>query len=74
MTDDVNANFLDDSWWETANAWDVKDEIAKGADVNAKNEYGSPVLLLSVDNNADPDVIKTLLDSGADVNAKDDDG
>jgi len=42
---DVNANFLNSDWWETVTVEDVKAEIAKGADVNARDKEGSTPLM-----------------------------
>ena len=43
-------------------------EQAKGIDVNVTNFYGTPALFLS---GGDNEIIKTLIDKGADVNARD---
>lgn len=42
-TREVDKNFLDEKWWETATPKDVEAEIKKGADVNAVfySEYGT---------------------------------
>lgn len=48
----------------------VKAALAKGADVNAKTEYGATALSFATDR-GHIEVIKVLLDNGADVNVKD---
>ena len=48
----------------------VKSLIGYGADVNAKNKYGSTALMLT----SSLEVAKLLIDNGADINAKDNDG
>ncbi len=47
--------------------------ISAGAEVNQQNHWGKTPLLQSISNNK-PEVTKCLLDSGADVKAKDSDG
>ena len=47
--------------------------IKKGADVNAKDENGAPVLMAAAAN-GQTEIVKMLLDKGADVNVKDKDG
>jgi uncharacterized protein len=53
---------------------DVQAAIAKGADVNAKDDNGATPLLLAAQTNGNPDVIKVLAKAGADLNAKDANG
>lgn len=48
----------------------VKTLLAKGADVNAKTEYGATPLFYACDR-GNPEVVKLLLDAGADMNVKD---
>ena len=50
MDNNVNANFLNPEWWQTAMPEDVEAEIKKGADVNAvsydengKQSYENPL-------------------------------
>ena len=45
--------------------------IEKGANVNAKNNYGSTPLLFALKNKCSFETIQLLIDKGADVNAKD---
>ena len=78
-----NTNFLDVNWWKTATLEDVKTEIANGADVNAKVEYGKmrimPILGIAIakffnnqnsNNDENYKIIELLIDAGADVNAE----
>ena len=53
-----------------SNAAAVKELLAKGADVNAKTEYGATPLFYACDR-GNAEVVKLLLDAGADVNAQD---
>ena len=64
----VSANdFLIPSyWWKTASVKDVKDKIASGVDINARDKYGHTALMYAVKHNENPEIIKTLLDAGAD--------
>ncbi|MBR3676095.1 MAG: ankyrin repeat domain-containing protein [Alphaproteobacteria bacterium] len=68
MTEDVNANFLDENWWKTATVEDVKAEIAKGADVNARDDFGETVLMYASLWSKDPKLIQSLIDSGGSIN------
>ena len=45
--------------------------LASGVDVNAKTGENMTALMLAAAKNPDPDVVRTLLESGADVYAKD---
>src|SRR4026209_1433920 len=48
----------------------VKADLAAGIDVNAKNKYGATALLFTSDK-GNVEMLKLLLEHGADVNAKD---
>ena len=52
----------------------VKDLLAKGANVNAKDESGQTALLWVAPARDNPEMIKLLIAKGADVNAKDNQG
>ena len=49
----------------------LEEYIAKGADVNAKDERGYTPLIYAAKNNKNPEIIETLLKNGADIEAKD---
>ena len=66
----MKPKFLDWEFWEIATLEDVKDEIARGANVNAQSKNGWTVLMRAIYWRKSIDIIKTLLDAGADVNAK----
>lgn len=53
-----------------SNAEAVKALLAKGADVNARTEYGATPLFFACDR-GNAEVVKLLLDAGADINVKD---
>src|SRR5215471_8361792 len=57
----------------TGHSGTVKDMIAAGANVNAKDEHGNTALLEAARNGHD-DVVRALLAAGADIKAKNDDG
>lgn len=73
-------NLIDADWWKTATFEDVKREIDKGANVNAKGNDKTksgdlrtnvtPLMFAIKYGNSNPEIIKFLIDSGADVNAK----
>ena len=52
----------------------VKDLLARGADVNAKDETGKTALLWVAPARDNPEMVKVLIAKGADVNAKDKEG
>ena len=52
----------------------VKDLLAKGAYVNAKDDTGKTALLWVAPAHDNPEMVKVLIAKGADVNAKDNDG
>jgi ankyrin repeat protein len=52
----------------------VKDLIAKGANVNAKDETGKTALLWVAPARDNPEMVKLLIAKGADVNATDNEG
>jgi ankyrin repeat protein len=52
----------------------VKDLLAKGANVNAKDESGQTALLWVAPARDNPEMVKLLIAKGADVNAKDNEG
>jgi outer membrane protein assembly factor BamB len=72
----VKASAKDDareSLWAAVRNGDVKGAealLAKGADVNAKNEIGVTALWIAA-SKGKPEVVKALLGAGADVNARD---
>ncbi|MDY6985652.1 MAG: ankyrin repeat domain-containing protein [Candidatus Thermoplasmatota archaeon] len=52
----------------------VRDLIAKGADVNARNKWGATALMYAVNHSGSVEVAKILIENGADVNARDNNG
>jgi ankyrin repeat protein len=52
----------------------VKDLLAKGANVNAKDEKGRTALLSIAPARDNPEMAKLLIEKGAEVNAKDNEG
>ena len=67
---DLSNNLLDVAWWENATLEKVKTEIAKGVNVNEKDDTGWTPLMTAAKDMSDPHIIQTLIDAGADVNAK----
>lgn len=63
--------------WNTMNFFEVatirmvQQQIDQGADVNQRDEWGFTPLHFAAAFNDDPDVISLLLDTGADLNARD---
>jgi len=51
----------------------IRDLLAKGADPNAKDKQGVPLLLLALDKGA-PDIPRALLDRGARMDVRDSEG
>ena len=71
MANKINVNFLDADWWKTATVEDVKAEIAKDADVNARDVEGTtPLMFAACHSNLE--VTKLLIEHNADINAQDD--
>lgn len=69
----VHAQDLNEELWAAARQGDtlaVKAALAKGAEVNAKTRYGATALSYAADRGF-VEVIRVLLENGADVNAKD---
>ena len=52
----------------------VQQAIKAGADVNARNEWGSTPLMYAAGFNTNPDVLSVLIKAGADVNARNERG
>lgn len=67
----INARLLEQC--KSGDTQTIADLINKGADVNARNEYGLTPLIIACDNN-NPEAVSLLLEHGADVNAQDDSG
>ena len=61
---------LDHDFWQTATVDSVRAELKAGARVNAKDMDGKTPLMYAADHNRNPAVIKLLLASGADINAR----
>jgi len=64
---DKNAKLIQAA--EDGNLQSVKNALSDGADINAKDKNGVPVLMWAA-NNGHFEVVKLLLDRGADVNVK----
>ena len=63
-------NLCDQNWWKTATAADVQAELDAGADVMARNEYGTTPLHWAAGYSTLAN-IKALIAAGADVMARD---
>lgn len=63
MAENINKNFLDPNWWDTATVEDIKAELAKGADINVIDKYGWTPLITSVQYNKNIEIIKKLIKS-----------
>ena len=73
-------NLISADWWKKATLEDVKAEIAKGTDVNApgtdKTKSGylrtnvTPLVFALKYGNSDPEIIKLLINSGANRKVK----
>ncbi len=46
-----------------------KNALHAGTDINAKNEFGRTALTWAARDNTNPEVLKLLLDAGADIRA-----
>ena len=68
---DINANFFSIFWWMNATVENVKAEIAKGADVNAKNEYGWTPFMYAAEYSENPEIVRLMVEKGADIEARD---
>ena len=75
--------FVSAEWWKTATLENVKEEIAKGANVNAKaydragqnsdgdlRENVTPLMFALKYGKPNAEMIQALIDAGADINAK----
>ena len=47
--------------------------VQNGADVNVRNKYGKPVLMLAIEAGYE-DIVELLLENGADINIQDNNG
>ncbi|MBR1601239.1 MAG: ankyrin repeat domain-containing protein, partial [Alphaproteobacteria bacterium] len=70
MAENINKNFLNPDWWKRATIKDVEAEIAKGADVNAKDDKGITALMYDAAYTQNPETIKILVQRGADINSR----
>ena len=71
------AAFDDNAFLElckTGTLKEVEDAIKAGANVNAKTQFGVTALMLAAQNHRDHDVVATLINNGADINAGDQSG
>ena len=71
MAVNVSANdFLISSYWKTASIQDVKNQIASGVDINARDKDGWTILMWAAGENENPEIITTLVNARADINAR----
>ena len=63
------SKLCDSGWWETATAADVRAKLDTGAEVTAKDQYGSTSLHEAAGNGS-AEGIQALLDAGADPKLK----
>ena len=59
----------DGNWWQTATTADVQAELAAGADVMARDEYGTTPLHIAAGSST-PETIHALLAAGADARVR----
>lgn len=64
----MSENFLSEEWWQKATVADVETELANGADLDAEDEVSRKPIMYAVVHSGRLDVVKALLDAGADVN------
>jgi len=62
------------TWWQTATIESVKQEIANGADVNAKDKYGKTGFNAACLYGASTEIIKFLIKSGTTIDLRKDFG
>jgi len=65
----MNSTDLDEAVW-TGDLAKVKTLLDRGADVNAKTDFGQNVLM-TASGKGNPEAVQALLDKGADVNVRD---
>ena len=59
---------------ETGTVDEVRNALAFGANVHARDKYGRTTLMRAAGSNSNPEVVKELLAGGANVNARDKEG
>lgn len=64
-------DFLTKEWWQQATLEDVKEKFAIRYNVNLRNRAGLSPLILAASYSSDVEIIKTLLENGAELAAKD---
>lgn len=64
-------DFLTKEWWQQATLADVKAKIAARENLNARDKAGISPLILAASYSSDAEIIKTLLENGAELAAKD---
>jgi len=64
-------DFLTKEWWQQATLEDVKEKFAIRYNVNLRNRAGLSPLILAASYSSDAEIIKTLLENGAELAAKD---